>query len=227
MIPTTSLYDVDDIESFVAASLTRSHIIYNRDEHDELIAEGITILYELAARYQPHMPGYQHPGRFSGYAAALLPRRMQDAYYRLHPEHTARRVNGRKIREHGQPPISLQAPIHHEGHELTRNGQAAGPITVADHMALATHALDPTLHTHHHQDTDPTALPLVASAMSLIPTEARHHARPILGHLTDGTPTDQIARALGTTRGHVVRVRKHFEIAIRQAQHDALEAEAA
>lgn len=91
MIPTTALFDVTDVEGFVAASLTRSHIITNRDEHDELIAEGITILYELAHRYQPHMPGYTTPGRFSGYAAALLPRRMQDAYYRMHPEHLARR----------------------------------------------------------------------------------------------------------------------------------------
>lgn len=225
MIPTTALFDVTDVEGFVAASLTRSHIITNRDEHDELIAEGITILYELAHRYQPHMPGYQHPGRFSGYAAALLPRRMQDAYYRMHPEHLARRnKHGKRVRHHGEPPISLHAPLTCDDGSL-RNGQA--PATLFDTATLATTAIDPTLHTNHHANTDPTRLPLVASAISLLPPADRLHARPIIGHMIDQTPTDQIAQQLGTTRSEVVRVRKQFEIAIRQAQADALEAEAA
>ncbi len=227
MIPTTSLYDVEDVEAFVAGHLTRSRIILaDRDEHDELLAEGITILYELADRYQPHMPGYTHPGRFSGYAAQLLPRRMQDAYYRLHPEHQTRRVNGRKIREHSPAPLS----IHQEAKYLSANGEHTNGHCgrdFADTIALATTAVDPTLHAHHHEHTDPTRLPLVASAMSLMAPQDRLNARPILGHMIDQMPTDQIAQQLGTTRGHVVRVRKAFEIAIRQAQQDALEAEAA
>lgn len=225
MIATTSLLDIDDVEGFVARCLVNSRVRCTRDEHDELLAEGITILYELANRYEPHRPGYSTPGRFSGYAASLLPRRMQDAYYRLHPEHQRRNINGKRVREHGEPPISLHAPLHSQGRAMTNgHGDAGGPITLTDSISLATTAIDPTLHANQHEHTDPTRLPIVASAMSLIPTANRHQARPILAHIVDQVPTDQIAHRLGTTRGHVVRVRKHLEIAIRQAQTDAQEA---
>jgi hypothetical protein len=81
------LHDVDDAEGFVAATISRSGIPFDPSEHQELMLEGLAILCELAAKYEPHRPGYKQAGRFSGYAAQFLPRRLGDAWHRLHPNH--------------------------------------------------------------------------------------------------------------------------------------------
>ena len=86
-----SLGDVADVEGFVAATLDREcrrrQIRLSADEREMLIAEGITILYELASRFEHQRPGYDRPGRFSGYAARLLPLRLASAWHSWHPEH--------------------------------------------------------------------------------------------------------------------------------------------
>lgn len=86
-----SLRDIADVEGFVCATLERfqreSEVELADDEYEELTLEGITIVYELAAKFEPHRAGYAQAGRFSGYAACFLPKRLGDAWHRRHPEH--------------------------------------------------------------------------------------------------------------------------------------------
>ncbi len=113
------LLDIDDVEGFVCAAIERSgvrrHI--STSEHLELIDEGICILYELAAKFEPRRDGYAEPGRFSGFAAQFLPRRLGDAWHRNHPEHV--RVpgeDGRRRWHYCPAPLSLELYLsdHHD-----------------------------------------------------------------------------------------------------------------
>lgn len=194
------VHDIDNAEAFVTATIHRSGLILTPTERDDLHADGLAIIKELALAFDGR-------GSFAGYAARYLPRRMQDAHRARHPEHRRRTVDGRRVREWGPAPVSLHAP---------------------DAPTIATSAVDQTLDAHEHADTDPTRLPLVASAMSLLPSHDRLLAWPVIDRLYDGLEVDQIARTMpGVTRGDVVRIRDAFQTAVRQAQHDAQEAEAA
>ena len=102
------LHDVDDVEAFVQATLNASGIAFERDERDELVLEGLAIMYRLADQFEPHRPGYSQPGRFSGYAAMFLPRRLTDAWHRLHPEHCyVTRPDGGREWYFAEQPVSL------------------------------------------------------------------------------------------------------------------------
>src|SRR4051794_32408793 len=86
-----ALEDIDDVCAFVAATLNRferdAGVTLEHSERGEHQAEGIALLYDLPGKYEPRMPGYDQPGRFNGYAARYLPRRLGDAWHRSHPEH--------------------------------------------------------------------------------------------------------------------------------------------
>lgn len=115
-----SLYDVDDVEAFVQATLNNSNIDFSGEERDELVLEGIAIMCDLAARYEPHRPGYQQAGRFSGYAAMFLPRRLGDAWHRLHPEHCyVTRPDGSREWVYLERAVSLDG-IRSEDHQRGR-----------------------------------------------------------------------------------------------------------
>lgn len=82
--------DVANAEAFVQRELNKTGIQFGSDEREELLAEGLTILYELYEGYRPltARPGVDgEGGRFSGYAAMFLARRLGDAWHKLHPEH--------------------------------------------------------------------------------------------------------------------------------------------
>jgi hypothetical protein len=81
------LHDIADIENFVAGVITKAVPNLEHQEFQELKAEGIALLYRLADRYDPHRPGYERPGSFAGYASMFLPRKLGDAWHRMHPEH--------------------------------------------------------------------------------------------------------------------------------------------
>jgi hypothetical protein len=103
-----TLGDIRDAEGFVARTIHNSGRRLARDEFDELKAEGLVILCDLWDRFEPHRPGYEKAGRFSGYAAAFLPRRLEDAYNRLHPEHRVTRgPDGKREVAYGLAPVSL------------------------------------------------------------------------------------------------------------------------
>lgn len=82
-----ALADIADVEGFVNATLNASGIDFQPDERDELVAEGLAILYQLHKRFEPHRAGYDGPGCFSGFAAMYLPRKLGDAWHRARPEH--------------------------------------------------------------------------------------------------------------------------------------------
>lgn len=125
---TVQLHDIVDVEAFVGATMERSGLcaFLARDEHDELLAEGITILYMLAKIFEPQRAGYAQAGRFSGYAAQFLPRRLGDAWHKSHPEHV-RVVDGDGKRHwvYRDTPISLEEYIApgEENHKGQRAGQ--------------------------------------------------------------------------------------------------------
>lgn len=82
-----SIHDIADAEGFVAATIERSGVKPKPAEYEELLAEGLAILFDLARKFEPHREGYDTPGRFSGFAAQFLPRKLGDAWHKLHPEH--------------------------------------------------------------------------------------------------------------------------------------------
>lgn len=95
-----ALEDIDDVEGFVNATLNASGIEFHADEREELVAEGILLLYVLHARFERRRAGYQQDGRFSGFAAMYLPRKLGDAWHRGRPEH--RYVTGPDGKRHWQ-----------------------------------------------------------------------------------------------------------------------------
>jgi hypothetical protein len=121
-----ALHDVQDAEGFVAATIQRSGLTLTRCEHEELLAEGIAILCELAADFEPHREGYAQAGRFSGYAARYLPRRLGDAWHRGNPHH--HRIageNGKRSWHYEAPPVSLDQLL-----EPANGGSAGGTINI-------------------------------------------------------------------------------------------------
>lgn len=109
-----ALHDIANCEAFVQRTIDRSQIRYSPQEREELLAEGLTILFELAGKYKPLQarPGIdKQPGRFSGYAAMFLPRRLGDAWHRWHPEHRylTDPQTGERGWCYGQPMLSLDA----------------------------------------------------------------------------------------------------------------------
>lgn len=88
-----ALFDVPDVQGFARqqVGVLVHHILKGKlppDLWDELTEEGVVILYEMAAVYEHHRPGYSAPGSFAGYASKYLPMRLGDALPRLrHSEH--------------------------------------------------------------------------------------------------------------------------------------------
>lgn len=124
-----ALMDIANCEAFVQSTIDRAGIECAPGELEELLAEGLAILHELAARYQPQMAGYDRPGRFSGYAAMFLPRRLGDAWHRLHPEH--RSVTdpdtGKRAWTYGAPTLSLDGLCESD----SAHGQAGDSVLLS------------------------------------------------------------------------------------------------
>ena len=105
---TVSLHDIADAEAFVRANIRRSGVILTSDEREELIAEGLAILCDMATKFIVRMPGYAKDGSFAGYASRYLPKRMKEAYHSLHPEHVQRTdQDGKKYIEYKDAPWPL------------------------------------------------------------------------------------------------------------------------
>lgn len=76
------LHDIRDAEGFVKATLKQSGIRFTREQHEHMVAEGLAELVKLADRFEPHRPGYEQPGRFSGYAAKYLRLRLDRSWHK-------------------------------------------------------------------------------------------------------------------------------------------------
>lgn len=87
-----ALRDVADIEGFVNATINsefkdRRRLNITRQEREELLSEGMAILYELSSVFVARRPGHTKDGRFSGFASFYLPKRLAEAWHRTHEEH--------------------------------------------------------------------------------------------------------------------------------------------
>lgn len=135
-----AILDIRDAEGFVQATINRwqhptrerGRIELSDIEREELAAEGMAILCKLRQQFNPHMDGYAQAGRFSGYAAMYLPRKLGDAWHRMHDEHQLRtQPDGGRRWHYGERAVSLEAltaedPDRHmlmasidEGNDLT------------------------------------------------------------------------------------------------------------
>lgn len=113
------LYDVRDPSAFVHGTINawsrpnakRGPIVLTADEHEELHQEGLAILYRLSEIFEPHRAGYEQAGRFSGFAAQMLPRKLGDAWHRLHAgEHRHEPgADGKRRWVYGEKAVSLEA----------------------------------------------------------------------------------------------------------------------
>lgn len=191
MIPTTGMHDVDDVEGFVAACMARSGIRFADDEREELLAEGLAIMARLACDFEPHRPGYATSGRFSGYAAAMLPRRLYDAWKRLHPEHLERRHGNHRTLEYGELPASLDAPAS------ARTTQTLGDMIP-----------DPRYRPGLPEDG------LIDQAMALLPLHQRMVAYGLVDGLSEGRGVTEIAADLGVGRQSITDARLSMASAI-------------
>ncbi len=110
-----TVYDVEDVEGFVNDMVLIAKIrVADQHERDEIVGEGIVLLLHLARNFKPKMEGYEKPGKFSGYCAAYLPRKISTAWHKLHPEHlqeTQKLEDGRTVKryKYGEAPMSLGA----------------------------------------------------------------------------------------------------------------------
>lgn len=132
----TALHDIDDIEGFVNATinswLRTSGIQLGLEERTELVGEGLLILAQLSDRYEPHREGYEQEGRFSGFAAQFLPRRLTDAWHRLNPHHEfATQPDGSRKWRYNPQAVSLDAMLD----ENPREDEPPGP-SIHDQPAL-------------------------------------------------------------------------------------------
>lgn len=110
------LHDIEDVEGFVIDCLNRSAIQFDRDEREDLIAEGVCLLYELARRYEPKRAGHTKAGRFSGFASQFLPRRLGDAWHARNPHHVrAPDETGKRRWQYLERAVSFDAVVAEQG----------------------------------------------------------------------------------------------------------------
>jgi hypothetical protein len=142
------LHDVRDpsafvqgtINAFTAPNAKRGPIVLSSDERDELHQEGLAILYRLASIFEPHREGYDQAGRFSGFAAAMLPRKLGDAWHRMHPEHrhVTDQETGKRHWEYTERAVSLEALTAEDPdrHQIMASQSDSGNLGERLHAAL-------------------------------------------------------------------------------------------
>lgn len=87
-------YCVHDVEGFVNATINAFErgdrpewAAIRGGEREELVLEGIAIMYQLERRYEPQRGNHAQGGWFSGFAAYFLPKKLGEAWHRLHENH--------------------------------------------------------------------------------------------------------------------------------------------
>jgi hypothetical protein len=81
---TLSLYDVQNVDAFVADAIRDGRARLSPAQREELHAEGRQIMLRLARQYQPGKGGRDaENSRFSGFAAKYLRLKLSDAYNRV------------------------------------------------------------------------------------------------------------------------------------------------
>jgi hypothetical protein len=125
-----TIHDIQDAERFVRATIADG-LVLTSDQRDELICEGLRILWTLSDRYQPGYGG-RNPAtsRFSGYAAKYLPGKLSDAWHRLQGHTLVVLPTGKRQWHYNPRPVSLEAIV-----EATPNDSIASlTVNPNDHM---------------------------------------------------------------------------------------------
>jgi hypothetical protein len=109
-----ALHDVDDPIAFVRKAVQLSGLRLSADEREDLIAEGLLILYRMATSYRPGFGGRDPAGsRFSGYAIKYLPGKLREAWRRSQPGYVrTRQPDGRCRWERRGRAVSITAIRH-------------------------------------------------------------------------------------------------------------------
>lgn len=112
------------------ASVRRSRVQASGHDLEELVAEGLVILCDLARRFKPQLEGYAQEGRFSGYAARFLPVKLGEAWHRMHPHHVLRtQPDGSRRYEYMLPAQSLSGLISSTDSDFTSSHAARKGVT--------------------------------------------------------------------------------------------------
>lgn len=94
-----TLGDIDDVERFVVMCIKRSGAGVLPHEWQDMIAEGLAILYKMYGDYDE---GRNVDGgsdfKFSGYAIRYMPKKIKESWHRSHEEHLQRTQDDGKRR---------------------------------------------------------------------------------------------------------------------------------
>lgn len=190
----TSIFNIRDAEGFVRSSLPR--VLMTADMRDELVAEGLRILTDMAARYQPGRNG-QDPttSSFSGYAGKFLPGKLRDAWHRLEGHTlTTNRDDGKREWQYPSKPVSIDAT----------DSDSDGPQQQIS--ALRARA--------HEPGVDETVQRVLAGLDELWRLE-REQIAGVIAALAEGVENDtQLAQDLSIAPEEVVDCRRRIRAAI-------------
>jgi hypothetical protein len=146
------LRDVADVEGFVNATINtefkgRRRLDLTRQEREELLAEGTAIMLELDAVYEPRRAGHTKDGRFSGFAAFYLPKRLADAWHRQHEEHryVTDPETGKRRYVYLKPALSLDQ-LTAEHSDSSSDGQGGHGSKPVESRVLTTSKWAPIAH---------------------------------------------------------------------------------
>lgn len=94
---TVELHNVADAEGFVAAAVRDLGLVLTFHDREDLEAQGLVIMLDLAAAYTPTHAGKRADwSTFSGYAASLLPKRLLSAWHKQAGHRRTRDAAGRR-----------------------------------------------------------------------------------------------------------------------------------
>ena len=102
-----AIHDIRDAEGFVKATLKQSGIRFSAEQYEHMVAEGLAELVKLGDRFEPHREGYEHPGRFSGYAAKYLRLRLDRSWHKYMRSISVTDEEGKRRWEYRRPDEEL------------------------------------------------------------------------------------------------------------------------
>lgn len=105
------LHNIRNVEAVIAVCIRKSGLQLSPDEWDELLAEGLLIVSEMATKFEPHRDGYEQGGSFYGYVMTYLPRKLGGAWHRTHETHVLVSRGGKRKWVYYDEPASLDETL--------------------------------------------------------------------------------------------------------------------
>lgn len=106
---TVTMYDVQDVEAFVRGTIRRKVQVIPPDDMEDMVAEGLLIMCQLNAKYDPTLDSRKHSDpthecrgsrccvpSFAGYATFILPKKLKEAWFAKQPQFQSRNVDGKR-----------------------------------------------------------------------------------------------------------------------------------